>query len=249
MFIFKPFIDGMQNSTYAKAFISGSVFATITAIFALHYDKIHQDKLKETNFCNNEDNFFCSIQKKRNLIKISLFIKTLSSSIIIYSFGFLLFGWGGGNIEKYYKPNSNDLLSLLKIIIFLVIFNFIVYYFILQFFYLPHINQLHHKKKNINILDVIRSIGFEYGLNTDFSPIESEQFKNEKKISETLLVLNKKYTTFALQNMSMLEKSKILNYLNYRERVKLFKKIDKKYWTEYLVLLTPKEIAKTIKFL
>ena len=129
---FLPLIKGYSSSTYTKAFILGSILVTFTAVFAIHYNELSTERSLMLKDCKkNKIHLFCYIKKHKILGKLEIIIQTFTSSIIIYFILFFIFGYGGGSLNNYYKPNLNDVKDFIFTMFFIILLNLIFYYVII----------------------------------------------------------------------------------------------------------------------
>jgi hypothetical protein len=149
----KPVFESLSATNYNKAFFLGSLVTSLTSLFALRYSAIAKERFKMTHNCKDNRNMFCSINRNNFLTKIELLMQTVTSTIIIYYILFFLFGYGGGNLNLYYKPNYQDFIDFLKMLFYLLLFNYLFYFFTVVF----------HKKKIPNLFGVLYAIYIQYG--------------------------------------------------------------------------------------
>ena len=152
---FLPLIKGYSSSTYTKAFILGSILVTFTAVFAIHYNELSTERLILSQNCKNKHQpIFCHIKKSNMLRKLEIIIQTFCSTLIIYFILFFIFGYGGGSLNEYYKPNTNDLKDFILIICFIILLNILFYYIVI----------IKIRKRIPPLYGVLYGIGVQYGI-------------------------------------------------------------------------------------
>ena len=81
-------------------------------------------------------------------------MQTFTTTVIIYYLLFFIVGYGGGAINKYYKPRMDDIYDFLWIIAALIFLNIIFYYIIV----------ISIRKRFPPLYGVLHSMSVQYGM-------------------------------------------------------------------------------------
>ena len=123
-----PLFKIISSDTYTGAFIMGSLFASFTACTALAFAMIHKKKVEK---CNHHKSLFCLINKHNMVLTIiNIFFKTMIITFFLSFILFVFFGFGGGSLNNYYKPEisaiKNGLIYIVLLLFIYFSFNFLV---------------------------------------------------------------------------------------------------------------------------
>ena len=245
-----PLFENFGTHSYLNVFISTSIIFTITATFAVYYNSLTKKRLNKTNFCISKHNIFCRITLNPYLNILNLCIRTFTSTIILYIFLFLLFGWGGGSLHNFYKPNNKDFKLCFLLILCIVIINFLIYY--LMIYYSLKKMKI-NKKPSISLTSyyILLLYGFKNKLHYNKGKFKylNKGYINNKKKTDTLINMEGQEKINYFNKLDLLEKARILHIIPAKERVKLLKKLDENQKILYLSLLSPEQKSETLSYM
>lgn len=123
-----PLFNFISSDTYTGAFIMGALFTSFTSCTALAFSMIHKKKMKR---CNNYRSLYCEINKNSIVLTImNIFFKTMIMTFLLSFVLFIFFGFGGGSLNNYYKPEISTIKNGLIYIVFLLFIYFVFHYII-----------------------------------------------------------------------------------------------------------------------
>ena len=123
-----PLFNFISSNTYTGAFIMGALFASFTACTALAFSMLHKKKMK---ICKIRKSLYCEINKDNIVLTImNIFFKTMIMTFLLSFILFIFFGFGGGSLNNYYKPEISTIKNGLIYIVFLLFIYFVFHYII-----------------------------------------------------------------------------------------------------------------------
>lgn len=180
-----PLSSLISSDTYSGAFMLGSIAAALSASTAIYYSLAQKEKINE---CDKllKKSIYCSINNKSiGIAALNIFIKTLIVMMAFSYILFIIFGYGGGSINNYYKPK---IITIKKGI--LHIFSLFIIYFFFHYFAGYYIT-----KKIQPVKHVLKGSLYDLGIsrNLNLENDKENNKKNDKKKNymfiQTLLII------------------------------------------------------------
>ena len=123
-----PLFKTISAETYNGAFIMGAIFVSFTSCTALALSMLHKKKIDK---CKYNHNLYCEINKDNVFLTVlNIYLKTMVITILLSFALFVFFGFGGGHVHNYYKPEISTLKTGLKHVVILLFIYFFFHYIV-----------------------------------------------------------------------------------------------------------------------
>ncbi len=163
-----PLYKKFMPDVYWKSFVLGSIATTSTAVIAVIYSDLINLRIKQNNCSKSDKKIFCIFHNNTGLRYFQLVIVTFFISFIILYLMYIILGFGGGSIHKYYKYKHTE--NKYLFIVTLIIILFIMFIYLLISF-----RSSKYNIKNLpSFSELIRIISISFGFT-----------KNETKSDES----------------------------------------------------------------
>jgi hypothetical protein len=156
-----PLYKNFMPDVYWKSFVLCSIATTSTAVIAIMYSDLINLRIKQNNCDKNNKKIFCIFHNNTGLRYLQLFIVTFFISFIILYLMYIILGFGGGSIHKFYKYNHSENKYIFIVTFIIIIFIMFIYLFI------SFRSSKYNIRKLPSVTELIRIISISFGFSTN----------------------------------------------------------------------------------